>query len=201
MLKREKLSRGNIACVINLMLKLTLLEGLPKYEGVNEAKALASALRIMMKGYDQRKVKNLKISAHRAIDKEDFLKWLSRKTDFLHISSHGKVEKGRTVLHITQGGKITAEDIENLPIKAKVIFLNACQVSRDDMADAFFKAGKPNCRYYLAPRKDVPFDEAFIVALLFYKRAFLEKRPKLYSALKYVYNLKDIRTNYWLWTP
>jgi len=183
------------------MLKLILVEGLPKYEGVNEAKALASALRVMKKGYDQRKVRNLRIIAHRAKDKDDFLQWLQRQTDFLHISSHGKVEKGRTTLYITQGGKVTAEDIENLQIKAKVIFINACQTSREDMANAFFKAGKPVCRHYIAPQKDAPFQEAFLTALLFYKRAFLEKRPKLFSALNYAYRLKDIKTKYWFWTP
>ena len=183
------------------MLRLTLVEGLPKYEGINEAKALATALRIMKRGYDQRKVRNLGITARRAKDKEDFIQWLQRNTDFLHISSHGKFQRGHTVLDITQGGKVTAEDIEKLKIKAKVVFLNACQVSREDMADAFFKAGKPKCRYYIAPQEDVPFHEAFIVALLFYKRAFLEKRPKLFSALNYVYNLKDIKTKYWFWTP
>jgi len=183
------------------MLRLTLVEGLPRYERINEAKALATALRIMKRGYDQRKVRNLRIVAHFAKDKEDFLQWLQRNTDFLHISSHGKCRRGHTVLDITQGGKVTAEDIEDLRINAKVIFLNACQVSREDMADAFFKAGKPRCRYYIAPQEDVPFHEAFITALLFYKRAFLEKRPKLYSALNYVYKLKDIKTEYWFWKP
>jgi len=168
---------------------LLLVEGLPKYEGINEAEALATALRIMIKGYDRRTTKSLKIITHTAKNKEDFL----------HISSHGKFENNHTTLYITNGGKVTAEDIKNLNIKAKVIFLNACQVSRDDMANAFLKAGNPKRRYYIAPRKDVPFDEAFIVALLFYKRAFLDRRPKLFSALKYVYNLKDIKTNYWLW--
>jgi len=182
------------------MLRLTLIEGLPKYEGINEAKSLATALRIMKRGYDQRRVKNLRITAHMAKDKNDFLRWLQRQTEFLHISSHGRFKKGHTVLNITQGGKVTAEDIEELKIKAKLVFLNACQVSREDMADAFFRAGKPRCQYYIAPKKDVPFHEAFIVALLFYKRAFLEKRPKLFSALNYVYNLKDIKTTYWFWT-
>jgi len=111
----------------------------------------------------------------------------------------GQLETFNRESYITNGGKVTAEDIKNLNIKAKVIFLNACQVSRDDMANAFLNAGNPKRRYYIAPRKDVPFDETFIVALLFYKRALLDRRPKFFSALKYVYNLKDIKTNYWLW--
>jgi hypothetical protein len=74
----------------------------------------------MVKGYDKRKAKGLKIVVHTAKDKEDFLRWLECKTDFLHISSHGRVENGRTTLYITQGGKVTATDIKNLDVKAKV---------------------------------------------------------------------------------
>jgi hypothetical protein len=37
----------------------------------------------------------------------------------------------------TNGGTVTAEDIKNLKL-----FLNACQVSRGDMANAFLEAGK-----------------------------------------------------------
>lgn len=179
---------------------LTIVEGLPKYEKANEADALSFALKLMIKACDGRRARNLKIITHTATNKEDFLRWLERETDFLHISCHGNFKKDRTTLYITQGGTVTAKDIEKRRINAKVILLNACQVSRKDMADAFFKAGNPKRRYYIAPRKDVPFDEAFIVALLFYRRAFIEKRYKLFTALKYVYNLKDIRTNYWFWT-
>ncbi|MEM2970402.1 MAG: hypothetical protein QXR63_05660, partial [Candidatus Bathyarchaeia archaeon] len=99
------------------MRRLLLVEGLPKYEGINEAQVLADALCLMMKGYDKRRTRSLKITPHTATNKEDFLNWLERKTDFLHISSHGRVEKGRTTLYIMQGGKVTAEDIKNLHIK------------------------------------------------------------------------------------
>ena len=59
-------------------------------------------------------------------------------------------------------------------------------------------------RYYIAPRVEVPFDEAFLVALLFYKKAFLDttanqKHDRTFSALKYAFRLKDIKTNYWLY--
>lgn len=181
------------------MRTLLLIEGIHKYERINEAQALANALRLMMKGYDGRRTRGLQIITHTAKNKKDFLKWLERKTDFLHISSHGRVENGRTVLHITQGGKVTSEDIERLHIKAKVIFVNACEASHKDLANAFFKAGKHRRRYFIAPKVEVPFDEAFIIALLFYKRAFLEKRSRLINSLKYAYNLKDVKTNYWLW--
>ena len=180
------------------MRKLLLIEGIHKYERINEAQALANALRLMMKGYDGRRTRGLQIITHTAKNKEDFLKWLEHKTDFLHISSHGRVENDRTTLHITQGGKVTADNIEKLNIKAKVVFINACQASRKDLANAFFKAGNPKKRYFIAPRVDVPFDEAFLISLLFYKRAFLEKRPSLFNSLKYVCNLKDVKTNYWL---
>jgi len=46
------------------MPRLLLIEGLPKYEGINEAKALAMALRLMIKGYDGRTAKSLNIIKH-----------------------------------------------------------------------------------------------------------------------------------------
>jgi len=42
-------------------MKLVLLEGLPKYEGINEAKTLKQGLKLMMKGYDGRRVRGKKI--------------------------------------------------------------------------------------------------------------------------------------------
>jgi hypothetical protein len=141
-------------------------------------------------------------------NKEDFLNWLQSETDFLHISSHGKYENGVTTLHLTQGGKVTAKDIWNesdedksLNIKARVVLVNACETSYKDLREAFFKAGRRRLRYYIAPRVEVPFDEAFFVALLFYKKAFLdscarEKRDRIGRSLRYTYNLKDVKTNY-----
>jgi len=183
------------------MPKIILIEGLPKYERVNEAKSIAEALEVMKKSCDGRRARHLEIIPHTVESKADFINWLEKETDFLHVSAHGKRKKGKTVLKITRGSIITSEEIEKLNIKAKVIFVSACQQSRKDMADAFLKAGKPKYRYYIAPRVDVPFDEAFIVALLFYKKAFLgkaseKKRNHFYNALNYVYSLKDIKTRY-----
>jgi len=186
------------------MPKIILIEGLPKYERVNEAKSIADALEVMKKSCDGRKTRHLEILPHRAESKADFIKWLEKETNFLHISAHGDRENNETVLKITRGSTITSQEIKDLNIRAKVIFVNACQQSRKDMADAFLEAGKPRYRYYIAPRVDVPFDEAFIVALLFYKKAFLGKafkkrRNQLFNVLNYVYGLKDIKTSYWLW--
>jgi hypothetical protein len=193
-------------------LKLVLLEGLPKYEGINEAKTLKQGLKLMMKAYDLRRTRVKKIKEHTAGNKQDFLNWLQKDTDFLHVSCHGSHDTGNTVLSITQGGTVTSEDIwrtektkiTSLNIKAKVVFMNACETSCKDLREAFFKAGKKSLRYYIAPRVEVPFDEAFIVALLFYKKAFLDtkanqKQDRTFSALKYAFRLKDVKTNYWLY--
>jgi len=79
------------------MRRLILIEGLPKYEGVNEAQALADALQLMMKGYDGRRTKSLKIMSHTATDKRDFLKWLERKTDLLHITRPSRKSANNTL--------------------------------------------------------------------------------------------------------
>lgn len=192
-------------------MKLVLLEGLPKYEGINEAKTLKQGLKLIMKGYDRRRIRSKIIKDHTATNKDDFLQWLQRDTYFLHVSCHGERKKGITRLYITQGGWVTAKDIWNksdkakcLKINARVVMVNACETSSKDMREAFFEAGKHRLRYYIAPHEDVPFDEAFLVALLFYKKAFLDtfakrKYDMIFRSLKYAYNLKDLRTNYWLY--
>jgi hypothetical protein len=48
------------------MRRLLLIEGIHKYEKINEAQSLANALRLMMKGYDGRKTRGLKITTHTA---------------------------------------------------------------------------------------------------------------------------------------
>ena len=181
------------------MPKLVLIEGLPKYENVNEAKAITLALEIMKKEIDGRRARHLKIIPHTAETKRDFMRWLEKDTDFLHISAHGESKKGQTILNITRNATITPDEIVDLDIKARVIFINACQQSRKDMAYAFLDSRNAKKRYFIAPHKDVPFDEAFIIALYFYRKAFLNKSKNLSKALNYVYHLKDIKTNYFLW--
>ena len=182
------------------MMKLVLIEGLPKYEGVNEAKTLATALKLMTQAYTKRTRRSLKIRPHTASDKQDFLNWLEKDADFLHISAHGGIEKGHSFLKVTGGGTVTAKDIEDLTIRAKCVFLNACQTSRNDMAAAFFRASRRRGQmHFVSTRARVPFDEAFLVALLFYKKAFVEKGSSLWCALRYTDSLKDIRSEYWFW--
>jgi hypothetical protein len=187
------------------MPKLTLVEGLPKYDGINEAQTIADALNIMKKGLDGRRSRHLNIRPIRANSKTEFTKGLERETDFLHVSSHGeKDEFDNTYLYVTNGGCIYPKDIEKLKIKAKVVFLNACLASREDMATAFLDANNPKYRFFIAPKKDVTFDEAFIASLLFYRNAFLKNidiksEQTVYQALKKVYKLGDIRTNYFFW--
>jgi len=183
--------------------KLILLEGLPKYENVNEAYAIADALEIMKKSCDGRRARHLKIIPHTAENKADFMRWLEKDTDFLHISAHGDRVNNQTILKITRNGTLTPKEVAELNIKAKVIFMNACQQSRKDMAEAFFKAGKPKYRFFIAPFKEVPFDEAFLIALLFYKNAFLERTSlenskSLFKALEKVYTMR-IKTSYFFW--
>jgi len=65
-------------------MKLVLLEGLPKYERVNEAKTLKQGLKLMMNGYDRRRSRVKEVIEHTAENKEDFLNWLQSDTDLKH---------------------------------------------------------------------------------------------------------------------
>jgi hypothetical protein len=185
--------------------RLILVEGLPKYDGIDEANAIADALNIMKKGLGDPKSKNLLINSIRANTKKEFIKALEKQTDFLHISSHGERDKANTTyLYVTNGGCIYPQDIEELRVKAKVVFLNACLTSRKDMANAFLNANDPEFRFFIAPRNEVTFDEAFLVSLLFYRNAFLnainfQSGRAVFRALNKVYKLGDIKTKYSLW--
>jgi hypothetical protein len=185
--------------------KLTLVEGLPKYDGIDEANAIADALNIMKKGLGDPNSKKLLINSIRANTKKEFTKALEKQTDFLHISSHGERDKvNTTYLYVTNGGCIYPQDIEELKVKAKVVFLNACLTSRKDMANAFLNANDPEFRFFIAPRNEVTFDEAFLVSLLFYRNAFLktinfQSGRAVFKALNKVYKLGDIKTKYSLW--
>jgi hypothetical protein len=188
------------------MPRLRLIEGLPKYEKIDEAKAIADALNIMKKGIDGRRSRYLKIFSNRANSKQEFLKHLERDTEFLHISSHGDRDKNNnTFLYITKKARIYPEEIKDLKIKAKIILLNACLTSKKDMAIAFLDAGNPKFRFFIAPKRAVSFNESFIISLLFYRNAFLKrinlnKELQVFKALQKVYSLKDIKTNYDFWS-
>jgi hypothetical protein len=185
--------------------RLTLVEGLPKYDGIEEANAIAEALNIMKKGLGSDNSKKLYISSIRTHTKREFTKALERQTDFLHISSHGERDKDNTTyLYVTNGGCLYPQDIEDLSIKAKIVFLNACLASRKDMANAFLEANDPWFRFFIAPRNEVTFDEAFLVSLLFYRNAFLnsinlKSGRAVFKALNKVYKIGDIKTRYSLW--
>ena len=185
---------------------LTLVEGLPKYEGINEAYTISDSLNIMRKSIDERRARHLQIDPHTAENKDHFLNLLETKTDILHISSHGSSIAGKTVLEITNGGIVTAADIKGRKISARIIFVNACQASRTDMANAFIEKSKTEHRYFIAPFNEVGFDEAFVVALLFYWQVFLKGIPidnsnKILKALEYAYKTKGVSTKYNFWVP
>lgn len=185
---------------------LTLVEGLPKYEGINEAYAISDSLNIMRKSIDGRRNRHLRICPHTTENKDHFLSLLESKTDFLHISSHGSRIDGKTVFDIAYGGQVTADDIKERTISAKVIFVSACLAAREDMAKAFLEKSKTKHRYFIAPFKEVGFDEAFVVALLFYWQAFLKGIPidnskKIFQALEYACKTKGVSTNYFFWWP
>lgn len=67
---------------------------------------------------------------------------------------------------------------------------------------SFFEAGRKEQMYFIAPHKEVGFDEAYIIAILFYWYTFLKKTPltdsnKMFRGLKK--ENKNIDTNYFFW--
>jgi hypothetical protein len=103
---------------------------------------------------------------------------LIKDVDYLHISAHGKrLKTKRGTVHALTIGRnvvIKPDDIRKWKPKAKNIFLSACGTGYDDLLDAFFDFDNKKKGTIIAPAKDVPFDEAFLLALQFHRGAFLE---------------------------
>lgn len=180
------------------MPKLLLVEGLPQYDRVNEAKLIHETFGIVKKGYDGRRARYVTTSFHQPATKKDFLELLEEDYDYIHISAHGeKICGGKGVIYVRNRGVIKAKDLLGLDIKAKVIFVNSCKAYIRDLKYAFLAAGSPKDRVYIAPKNDVYFDEAYLIALLFWKRIMLDKKDSWQSLANYAYKLPGFRANFW----
>lgn len=172
------------------MKKLLIIESIPDRHKASEGEALRQALEIMKRTWDGRVVRHLNIVVRQAFTKKSFLNLLKEESDFLHISAHGDInktdKKNRHVLKIGKGKIVTPEEIQKSKPRAKIIFVSACFAGYFDLASAFFDKKKGGL--YLAPMRNVPFDEAFLVALQFHRGAFLEKSKR--KAMIYIKDLK-----------
>lgn len=92
---------------------------------------------------------------------------------------------------------VAAEDIRGLDIKAEIVFVNACETYKRDLVNAFLTAGKPKKRVYIAPKNEVKFHDAYLIALLFWKRLMLDCKTPWRALAHYAYRLPDFKANYW----
>ncbi len=159
------------------MPKLLLIEGLPEYDKVTEAKLIDETFSILKKGIDGRRARHVLTFFERPQTKEKFLSLLEDDYDYIHISAHGeRLERGKGVIYVRNRGIVRAENIHELNIKAKVVFANACETYQKDLIDAFLASGNPKSRTYIAPKNTVYFDEAYLIALLFWKCLMLDQK-------------------------
>lgn len=180
------------------MPNLLFVEGLPQYENVNEAELLDQTFSVLKKGCDGRRARWLNTVFKQPATKDDFLSLLEGDYDYIHISAHGeRTGKGKSVIYVRNRGIVTAKDIHKLKIKADVVFSNACETYEEDLIAAFLAAGTPKRRIFIAPKNCVNFDEAYIIALLFWKRLTLDKRTPWRSLSQYAYKLPGFRANFW----
>jgi len=155
--------------------KLLLIEGLPQYERVNEEELIHMTLQILKKDCDKRIGRHVTTVYHEPKTKYEFLELLEEDCRYLHISAHGEKDKeDKGVIYVRSHGTVTAEDIISLDIRAEVIFANACEAYNKDLLNAFLVAGRPKKRVYIAPKNEVDFGEAYLIALLFWKRLILD---------------------------
>ncbi|MEM3671249.1 MAG: hypothetical protein QW767_05860 [Thermoprotei archaeon] len=174
---------------------LNLVEGLARNERASEAELIHRSFGLLKKGPDQRLTRHVKTKLLQPFTKDEFMKALEAPCDYLHVSSHGKRIGGEGVIYVRNRARITAEDIRRLNIQASVIFVNACQAWSRDLYEAFELATGRRPAYYVAPANDVNFDEAYLVALLFYRGLILGKQNPI-SALKSAINIPGVEGAY-----
>lgn len=189
------------------MKRLLIIETIPDQNDVCEGNALKQSLEVMKKSWDNRTTKFLTIDVINAFTKKAFLNLLEEETDYLHISAHGTWKKGSGHILIIGNKKvITSENIRKHKPKARNIFVSACHTGFYDLASAFFDFDRKKRGFYIAPLKEPPFDEAFLVALQFHRGAFLEEYSKKgichgkervsNRTIRYFEELKSIKLKY-----
>jgi len=137
------------------MPSLLLLEGLPKYEGVREARIIHYSLQVFKKSMDGRRARYLKLEFKQPNTKIEFLGLLESDVEYIRISAHGRKEDGKGRFFVKSKATIGSEDIHSLDIKACVLFLSACETWTDDLASAFLEASQARKRVYIAPRNNI----------------------------------------------
>lgn len=179
--------------------KLLLIEGLPRYEGVSECKALYQSLLLFQKDMDRRKLRRPLSSQppFRIKSKSKFLDLLQNsKSEYIHISAHGDHKNSTTWIEMPRG-KVYSNEIASLKIHAKVVFVSACKTWRKDLANAFIEASSRRKKCYIAPKNEVSYADALLFALLFYKKLLIEKCKRIGMAFNYAYSLPGMKGNYW----
>jgi len=184
---------------MTLVPKLFLIEGLPKHEGVSECIALHQSLLIFQKGMDGRKLRRPLSSKppFRISNKNEFLNTLQNsQSEYIHISAHGDYESGRTWIELPRG-KVYSDEIADLEVSARIVFVNACKTWRKDLVNAFLEAGTRRKMCCIAPKNEVSYDDALLFALLFYKKLLIEGCKRVGVAFNYAYSLPGTKGNYW----
>lgn len=99
--------------------------------------------------------------------KTGFLKKLGTKKRYniIHISAHGSstgIGNGST-------WEASPEEIKNAHYaRTQLVHVSACESSYKEIADAF------NSRFFLAPKKGIPWIDAAMFSLMFYKRYIVD---------------------------
>lgn len=179
------------------MKKLLIIETINNM--ASEGIALEQGLKLMLDYTDQRTGRHLKISPCKtAFKKSDFLKLIKKDVDYLHISAHGEIENleiGRQEKRgkiLKKGDTVTAEEIENTPVKAKNIFVSACFGGHKKFFEAFFSDKRDGV--YIGPCRKVPFDEAFLTALNFHRGIFVDQ--SLSKGISYIKKDNSVKSSY-----
>ena len=143
--------------------------------------------------------------------KEKFLQTLrDAKERYIHVSAHGSAhdEEGKPTETRIQAGiwlELKPSDIYRKdktgttrlwPEKGHtpyIIVATACEAGRQDLADAFWKAG---CGYFVAPLHEVPWINSAIFSTLFYYYLLVKRWSPIAAFKKTIERMPD-QTGAW----
>lgn len=177
-------------------MRVLLIELMDPKDGVEECAALAASLQVMSRGVDGRKSRHLTIDLVRPPTKQAFFRALQSRGEFIHVSGHGyDGDDDHTEIKVGDV-YVTANELGHLDISATAVFLNVCDGFDPALERAFGRASTKRPFYFIAPKGQVLYHDALIVALLAIRQfAFQGRTPA--RALTDARRFPGIESDYW----
>ena len=156
--------------------RMLILDFTPKHEGMSEGTIISEFIKISNIINEN----NIYVEYNdRLPRKKDILKLFNDyEWDYIHISAHAN----KTAFGLPKGnGKIDLKDLFEIEFHCKLLLSTGCNTGTKDFGDKMIECG---CESYIAPNKEVYYNDSVLFSLLVYNHIFYEssaKKPNLKS--------------------